>query len=445
MKVVIYSITLILLVISPQFHPAAAADEPIRLQLSGKHQFEFAGYYAAKHLGYYEQLGRAVVINEYQAGMDVIEEVTSGRADFAAVPSSATQAFLEGKPIRLLANIFKQPAFDPLSHTESGVPQPSEHGIDFYGDGLIASAADCENDPDLVRYFRDVSLVGWYYALANTEEMVDLILTEYSSEKSREALLQEAEVTIKLIDTESFLLGSIDPERIERIAAGLVETGVSSSTAGIGDFIFDSAGPIDINSEDQSEMELSSPREEPDAKLTVISIVLILIALVVLIYTTIKISRIARIRARLKAKANREDYVPIILAVDDAPAILDTLTELLKEKYQVKVAPNGDIALKIAKAPIPPDLILLDVMMPGKSGFDVARELQGDEATREIPIIFVTGRTDEESISEGYRVGGVDYVPKPFNPDELLARVETHLNLRDAREHVEEISRSLDD
>lgn len=426
MKTSLYIVILLFIFVNPQFQTVGAAEEPIRLQLSGKHQFEFAGYYAAKELGYYEQLGREVIISEYQDSMDVIEDVISGRVDFAATSSSATQSYLEGKPIRLLANIFKH----------------SINGSDLYGDGLIASTSLCETDPDLVRYFRDVSLVGWYYALSHTEEMVDLILEKYSSAKSKEALLHEAQETIKLVDAESFLVGSVDLQRLQLIAEGLVESGIEPSSGPLERFIFDQVNPLEI---DSSEMELSSPRQEPDRKLTVISIVLILIALVVLIYAIIKISRIARIRARLKAKANREGYVPIILAVDDAPAILDTLTELLKEKYKVKVAPNGDIALKIARAPIPPDLILLDVMMPGKSGFDVARELQGDEATREIPIIFVTGRTDEESISEGYRVGGVDYVPKPFNPDELLARVETHLNLRDVRDQVEEISRSLDE
>lgn len=134
---------------------------------------------------------------------------------------------------------------------------------------------------------------------------------------------------------------------------------------------------------------------------------------------------------------------PTILAVDDAPANLDILTGLLGEPYNMKVAPNGIIALKIAQSPAPPDLILLDVMMPGMSGFEVARELQFNEATKDIPIIFVTAKTDEESISEGFAAGGVDYVTKPFNPNELIARVQTHLSLKEAREKVESMSRSL--
>ncbi len=132
-----------------------------------------------------------------------------------------------------------------------------------------------------------------------------------------------------------------------------------------------------------------------------------------------------------------------ILAVDDAPENLDVLTGLLGEDYNMKVAPNGIIALKIAQADNPPDLILLDVMMPGMSGFDVARELQANKTTAEIPIIFVTAKTDEDSITEGFSAGGVDYVMKPFNPKELQARVETHMSLRDARERLENMSRSL--
>jgi len=344
---------------------------------------------------------------------------------------------------------------------QAGIPfnilDPSAHGIEFYGDGLITSTALCQTDPDLVRYFRDVSLVGWYYALSHTEEMVDLILDEYSTEKSREALLHEAQEIIKLVDVDSFLLGSVDLQRIERIAEGLIESGISSSVDSIGRFIFDPANPFEINSTEQSATESSSTKDMPagevthDTELTLVtllSILIILIAIIVLIFFVFKyFSRFTTNSKGLdpsKDQVSKAKYIATILAVDDAPAILHTLTELLTAKYKVKVAPNGAIALKIAQASVPPDLILLDVMMPGMSGFDVARELQASDATREIPIIFVTGRTDDESISEGYRVGGVDYVPKPFNPDELLARVETHLSLRDARGQVEEMSRSHD-
>ena len=132
-----------------------------------------------------------------------------------------------------------------------------------------------------------------------------------------------------------------------------------------------------------------------------------------------------------------------ILAVDDAPENLNILTGLLGDTYNVKVANNGIVALKVAQAHVPPDLILLDVMMPAMSGFDVARELQSNPRTQDIPIIFVTAEMDEGSITEGFSTGGVDYVIKPFNPKELTARVETHLSLKEAREKLENMATSL--
>ncbi len=132
-----------------------------------------------------------------------------------------------------------------------------------------------------------------------------------------------------------------------------------------------------------------------------------------------------------------------ILAVDDAPENLDILTGLLGDKYKMKVAINGIIALKIAQATPLPDLILLDVRMPGMSGFDVARELQSNPATSEIPIIFVTAETNADAVKEGFSAGGVDYVLKPFNPEELQARVRNHLSLKAAREKLEDMSRKL--
>lgn len=134
---------------------------------------------------------------------------------------------------------------------------------------------------------------------------------------------------------------------------------------------------------------------------------------------------------------------PTILAVDDTPEYLSLLTSLLGETYNMKSAINGIIALKIAQASVQPDLILLDVMMPGMSGFDVARELQMNEATKNIPVIFVTANTDQASIAEGFSVGGVDYVTKPFNPSELRARVETHLSLKAARARLENLANKL--
>ncbi|MBI2503860.1 MAG: response regulator [Candidatus Latescibacteria bacterium] len=126
-----------------------------------------------------------------------------------------------------------------------------------------------------------------------------------------------------------------------------------------------------------------------------------------------------------------------ILLVDDQPANLDVLCALLEaEGYEISLAPGGELALKIAaRAEAPPDLILLDVMMPGLDGYEVCRRLKADERTRSIPVIFITARDLTEGVLEGFRAGGLDYIAKPFRDQEVLVRVQTHLRLsRLARE-----------
>lgn len=117
-----------------------------------------------------------------------------------------------------------------------------------------------------------------------------------------------------------------------------------------------------------------------------------------------------------------------ILTVDDTITNLDILVELLDE-YDVIDATNGKEALEIAREENI-ELILLDIMMPEMDGYEVCQKLKENEKTRDIPVIFITAKTDEESIAKAFKFGGVDYVTKPFKPQELLARVETHLKLR---------------
>ena len=118
-----------------------------------------------------------------------------------------------------------------------------------------------------------------------------------------------------------------------------------------------------------------------------------------------------------------------ILIVDDQPANLSILSDALEpEGYRILAAPSGEVALDIARRVLP-DLILLDVLMPGMDGFETCRQLKNEESTREIPVIFVTAKDETESVVEGFRVGGVDYIPKPFEKEEALARVETHLKI----------------
>jgi len=118
-----------------------------------------------------------------------------------------------------------------------------------------------------------------------------------------------------------------------------------------------------------------------------------------------------------------------ILIVDDTTSNLDILIELLQD-YDVIDATNGEDALEIANEE-KIDLILLDIMMPNMDGYEVCKRLKSNDATKDIPIIFITGKTDEESIEKAYELGGSDYVTKPFLPLELKARVKKELTIQD--------------
>ena len=118
-----------------------------------------------------------------------------------------------------------------------------------------------------------------------------------------------------------------------------------------------------------------------------------------------------------------------ILIIEDAPANIQSLSAILQERgYQISVATNGRRALEALER-IRPDLILLDVMMPEMDGFETCRQIKASSAWREIPIIFLTAKTETADIVRGFELGAVDYVAKPFSSHELLARVKTHLTL----------------
>jgi putative nucleotidyltransferase with HDIG domain len=128
-----------------------------------------------------------------------------------------------------------------------------------------------------------------------------------------------------------------------------------------------------------------------------------------------------------------------ILAVDDTPASLRLLTDILAgEGYLVRSAINGELALHAAIAQ-PPRLILLDVNMPGMDGFEVCRRLKQEPILHDVPVIFVSALSEMPDKLKGFEIGGVDYVTKPFQRDELLARVHTHLQLYNLTHHLEEM------
>ena len=126
----------------------------------------------------------------------------------------------------------------------------------------------------------------------------------------------------------------------------------------------------------------------------------------------------------------------LVLVVDDAPSNIQVVQSILKDDYKVRVATNGARALDLMKVTPLPDLVLLDVMMPGMDGYEVCRHLKETSETRDIPVIFLTGLTEVDDETKGFQMGAVDYIRKPFSPAIVKARVRTHLMLREAREQL---------
>jgi PAS domain S-box-containing protein len=275
--------------------PQDEPRQPVVLQLQWKHQFEFAGFYAAIHRGFYAQRGLEVEVREYQQGMDIVEEVLSGRAHYGLLHSGIVQARLEGKPVKLLANYFKRnpmvilarppiatladlrgkrlmvadkdtsaplfrlafqqegltPGEDVLfvPHTHDAVPfergeveamtafatnEPfylERNGIPFNvieladylpslgEEYLFTSEAQAEQHRELTQAFIEASNEGWRHALDHPEEIVDLILSDYSQRKGREALLYEAAKTARMVRPLPLPIGEVFPSLIDEVAA----------------------------------------------------------------------------------------------------------------------------------------------------------------------------------------------------------------------------------
>ncbi len=132
-----------------------------------------------------------------------------------------------------------------------------------------------------------------------------------------------------------------------------------------------------------------------------------------------------------------------ILIVDDAPENIKILGQALKPDHTISFATNGEQALRIARSENPPDLILLDIMMPGLDGYEVCRRLKADKKTLNIPVIFITAMSEEEDETRGLEIGAVDYITKPFSKAIVKARVRTHLELKRHQDMLENLS-SLD-
>jgi putative two-component system response regulator len=121
---------------------------------------------------------------------------------------------------------------------------------------------------------------------------------------------------------------------------------------------------------------------------------------------------------------------PTILVVDDTPENLSLMQFLLRDLYKLKGANNGERGLEIAQAEPAPDLILLDIMMPGMDGYEVCQRLKSNPRTADIPVIFLTARSEQGDEEKGFALGAVDYITKPISPAVCLARLRTHLTLK---------------
>src|SRR3984885_6201805 len=124
---------------------------------------------------------------------------------------------------------------------------------------------------------------------------------------------------------------------------------------------------------------------------------------------------------------NKLEQKKTVLVVDEAPANIQIVSSILKDVCKVRVATDGAKALVLVKTEPPPDLILLDVLMPGMDGYEVCTRLKADPETADIPVIFLTVQKESEDETHGFDVGAVDYIHKPFSPSVVKARVQTHL------------------
>ncbi len=129
-----------------------------------------------------------------------------------------------------------------------------------------------------------------------------------------------------------------------------------------------------------------------------------------------------------------------ILIVDDMPANIKVLGELLKADYKIRLATSGKKALKIACSSNAPDLILLDIIMPEMDGYEVCKRLKADNTTKSIPVIFITAMDQEKDETKGLSLGAVDYITKPFSLPIVKARIKTHIELKHHRDLLEDLS-----
>ncbi|WP_346854249.1 hybrid sensor histidine kinase/response regulator [uncultured Draconibacterium sp.] len=140
-----------------------------------------------------------------------------------------------------------------------------------------------------------------------------------------------------------------------------------------------------------------------------------------------------------------QNSTPTVLIVDDNPNNLKIIALILRSfNYKIVIATNGEQAIEMVEKTLP-DIILLDVMMPKIDGFETCRLIKAKDEYKDIPIIFITALNDTESLVKGFKAGGVDYITKPFNKDELISRVKTHLDLKYTRDSLQKTTAHLEE
>ncbi|MCX7958194.1 MAG: two-component system response regulator [Deltaproteobacteria bacterium] len=142
---------------------------------------------------------------------------------------------------------------------------------------------------------------------------------------------------------------------------------------------------------------------------------------------------------------NTEDRQNTLLIVDDAPENINVIKNVFKDIYKIKAATSGERALEIANSDEKPDLILLDIVMPGMNGYETIKRLKSNPDTAAIPVIFLTSKTESEDERTGFDLGAVDYITKPINPAILFARVDTQISLKRMRDELIEKNRYLEE
>ncbi len=312
---------------------AKTSFEPVTLQLHWKHQFEYAGFYAAIEKGFYKEAGLEVRLKEYEPGIDILRDVTKGKSEYGLLYSSLIASYMKGEPVVMLANFFKHSAL--ILVTQPGIVNPSDlrgkkvmgvkdeilsspialmldkfgvkidditlvpptfrleefargevdamtafitnetyrldqkkirynilnpasYSSQFYDVNLFTSEEEIKNHPERVEAFTRASIRGWAYALANSEEIIDLILAKYNTQqKSRDALRFEAEMVKKLILPELYPLGSIEKKIIADMTENYKKIGILPADAkrDFGPFIYDLHHPATTDGPLWSEKE----------------------------------------------------------------------------------------------------------------------------------------------------------------------------------------------